>query len=1148
MNPVRPATSTIGMGLNSVAYKIMVRTGWTPGEPLGKSNKGILKPIEAKGQSGRTGLGFMNVIKCISGLIETRFNLLSAEKMIKNDLVNTVFDEDQRTKEYIEGMRPDIYVVCEGLKIMALLDTGSDITCISEALYKEIKGLNNKIPLIPVKGFQIRGAVGQRSAKISNQTILNVELTPGLKLDIPFLIVPGLVRSIILGFDFMKQNKLEIKIGKDIGVSLVHEGKTFFIFFKRLNDTMNVNITDSVNSNEQRDFVSEVKIGCDIGKEEKDKLINLLQNYDSLFTTKLGRANCYEHKIVMQHENPLMKRSYPIPYAYKDKMEQKLNEMEEMGIISRASTPYSSPLTFALKKDGSVRVLLDARGINKHMVAETEKPPMQIDVLNSFHGANYITTIDLNNAYFQIPINEEGKKYTGFTFNGKSYVYNVLPMGLKTSVGSFSRAMDTILGPDVREFCVNYLDDLAIITTGTLEKHLEHIERVLQKLSDAGLTCNLKKCEFICKEVKMLGFIISTDGIRTDPDKIKAIREFPVPKKVKQVRAFLGLCNFYRRFIPRYNENIVPLCELLKKGKKWFWGEKEQKAFDDLKERFIKTLMLHHPDFTKPYYVQTDCSGIGLAGVLYQYDDKGEMRVLGFHSKALKGPELNWTTTEQEFYAVVSTLKKFETYLRGTKVYIRTDHKALLFVPSMKLYNSRVTRWILYLEQFNYEVEHVSGKMNIVPDILSRYPPSSELIQEEKTICPEIAYTEKSTNKDLNKNLRDIKNLQNQDPVASQILNELRNNIGESANRLSSRCFIKDEKLYIKVGERDVLFLPAILIKDVTNQIHEEMGHQGAYKVIKYVRDRFYWPNLTKDIKIIVNKCHICQLSKCNNFKYFGPCQPIVTQNIGDLVMADLYGPLPSGKFGYQYILVVQDTFSKFVKLYPLRNATAKTVVTKIKQFVQIIQPKAIMTDNGSQFISKHWKKSLNELGVNTIYTTVRNPRPNSTERVNKELGRMFRTLCHDNHKSWATRLPDIEKLYNNTTHDSTGFTPCEVLYGEPNKMTFDRYLQMPREKLNISEVREKVRKNLKEQSEMRRKKYDARHKLIKFHVGDLVKIKRVTQSSAESKQISKFDLLYEGPYRVASIPFENVYILVDPESGDVRGKFNAMHLSKYYK
>lgn len=1127
-------------------------TGWKPGQPLGKLANGILRPITLKGQIGRTGLGYKNVEKHISGLIEKRFNLLSVQTMIEDRNLNTVFDEDQREREYFQGMRPDIPVTCEGHKIIALLDTGSDITCISEDLFNKLKSLNEKLPVIPVKGFQIRGAVGQRSSKINSQVNLTIQFAPELEMDIPFLIVPGLARAMILGFDFIKQHKLTLHIEK-LGIEIEHDKKSFFIAFKDFNEVMIVGKEDCANQKDIEktslgSFEEEVKIGCDIGELGKAKLLGLLKKYERLFSMKLGRANCYEHKITMQDDKPIVNRSYPIPYAYKDKMEEKLNEMEEMGIITRASTPYSSPLTFALKKDGRIRVLLDARGINKHMVAETEKPPMQIDVLNSFHGANFITTIDLNNAYFQIPINEEGKKYTGFTFNGKSYVYNVLPQGLKTSVGSFSRAMDTILGPDVREFCVNYLDDLAIITTGPLEVHLEHIERVLQKLYQAGLTCNLQKCEFICKEVKMLGFIISTEGIRTDPDKIKSIREFPVPRKVKQVRAFLGLCNFYRRFIPRYNESIQPLCELLKKGKRWHWGVEEQKAFEGLKDRFIETIMLHHPNFAKPYYIQTDCSGIGLAGVLYQYDDGGQLKILGFHSKALKGAELNWTTTEQEFYAVISTIKKFETYLRGSKVYIRTDHKALLFIQNMKLYNGRVTRWILYLEQFNYEIEHVTGKMNIVADILSRYLPNSEIIQEEKAICPEIAYLEKSSNKVVNQGLRNISALQEHDPVASRIMKDIRNENNQCVSRLSSRCFIKENKLYMKVAGREVLVLPNSLVDSVIKQVHEEMGHQGAYKVIKYVKERFYWPNLSRDVKKIVNKCHICQLSKCNNFKYFGPCQPIVTQDIGDLVMADIYGPLPKGTFGYQYILVVQDSFCKFVKLYPMRRATAQSVVTKIKQFIEIIKPKAIMTDNGSQFISHLWKDSLHALGIKTIYTTVRNPRPNSTERVNKELGRMFRTFCHNNHKGWASRLGDIEKLYNNTKHDSTGFTPCEVMYGKSSKMSFDKYLKLQKKRLNVQEIREQVRNNLKEQSELRRNKYNSRHKLVTFHIGDLVKIKRVTQSHAESKQISKFDLLYEGPYRVVAIPFDNVYVLEDPETGVVRGKFNAMHLSKYYK
>ncbi|CAK1595948.1 unnamed protein product [Parnassius mnemosyne] len=693
-------------------------------------------------------------------------------------------------------------------------------------------------------------------------------------------------------------------------------------------------------------------------------------------------------------------------------MEEKLNEMEQDGIITRTSTPYSSPLTFTLKKDGSIRVLLDARSINKKMVAETEKPPIELDVLNSFHGANYITTIDLNNAYFQIPINKDGRKYTGFTFNGKSYVYNVLPQGLKTSVGSFSRAMNLILGPEVQEFCVNYLDDLAIITTGTLDKHLEHIDIVLSKLNKAGLTCNLQKCEFICKEIKMLGFIISTEGIKTDPDKIRAIQEFPAPKKIKQLRAFLGLCNFYRRFIPNYSESIIPLCELLKKGRKFKWSGKEQKAFDFIKQQFINTIQLHHPDFNKPYYLQTDCSGVGMAGVLYQIDDNSEMRILGYHSKALKGPELNWSVTEQEFYAVISCLKKFETYLRGKKVIILTDHKALLFINNMKLFNGRVTRWILYIEQFNYEVQHISGRRNIVADVLSRYPPDGDLIQEDKNNSLEIAYTESEPNIELIEKLKSLTVYQLQDTESLAIIEKLKtlNTSIIKQNNKFKRYSLKNDVLYYKTNLQEVIYLPKALRQDIINQVHVEMGHQGPYK------------------------------------------------------------------------------------------STAKSVVTKVKHFVEIIKPKAIMTDNGKQFVSNHWKQSMSELNIKPIYTTVRNPRPNTTERVNKELSRLFRTLCHTNHKDWALILPKLEELYNNSYHNSTGFTPCEILYGESNEMSFDKVISKSKDKHNVGQIRQQVRKNLKEASRIRNTKFDKRNRLIKYNIGDLVKISRSSRSDADNK------------------------------------------------
>lgn len=854
----------------------------------------------------------------------------------------------------------------------------------------------------------------------------------------------------------------------------------------------------------------------------------------------------------MESQSPIVKKSYPIPYAYRERVEIKLRELEEQGVISRAPTPYCSPLTFVLKRDGSIRVLLDAREVNKYMIAETEKPPMQLDVLNSFHGASFISVIDLNNAYFQIPISEPSKKYTGFTFNGKSYVYNVLPQGLKTSVGSFSRAMDTILGHEVREYCVNYLDDLAVITVGTFSKHLEHLSSVLEKLDKAGLTCNLVKCSFFCKEVKMLGYIISTQGLRTDPDKVRAIQEFPTPKKVKHLRAFLGLCNFYRRFIPSYSLHTQPLCELLKQNC-WGWGNREQEAFEKVKALFIDTIQLHHPDLTGSYYLQTDSSGIGLAGVLYQIDKNGDTKIMGFHSKALKGAEINWTVTEQEFYSVICCLRKFETYLRGSTVIIKTDHKALTFIKSWKLYNARVTRWVNYLENFQYEVQHIKGRDNIVADVLSRYPPGEDLSQEDKIKLPEILYMGVKENSLLREKLKNISELQKEDTEIKDILMEIASSTLKNNTRLgriAERCVIENGILYLKIRETTkVIFLPAVLRNPIINQVHLEMGHQGTSKIIKYIRDRFYWKGLNKQVRKEIRVCHDCQITKSENISRVGPCRSIITENIGELVMIDLYGPLPTGTFGMNYILVIQDSFSKFIKLYELRKATARAVLGKVKQYFNIIKPKAIMSDNGTQFISKLWKEYMLQRGVKVIYTTVRNPRPNTTERVNKELGRLFRTYCGTNHKGWVNILPKIEVLYNNTYHESTQFTPCEILYGESTKLTFDSVLLSNNCKsLGVEEIRDQVRKNLQKAGEKRRERFNNRYHLIQFQIGDWVKIKRLNKSNAERKITKKFEPIYEGPYVIAANPYQNVYILTEPGTNKVRGKFNTIHLFRYYK
>ncbi|CAB3260074.1 unnamed protein product, partial [Arctia plantaginis] len=623
-----------------------------------------------------------------------------------------------------------------------------------------------------------------------------------------------------------------------------------------------------------------------------------------------------------------------------------------------------------------------------------------------------------------IPLHPESTKYTGFTFMGKSYTYLVLPQGLKTSVGSFSRAMDVILGVEVRSFCVNYLDDLVVFSRDDdIDVHFKHLDTVLALLKDAGMTCRLSKCQFI--------------------------------------------------------------------------------------------------------QTQTDSSKVGIAGCLYQLDKENQESVVGFCSKGLTPSEQRWTVSEQELWAIVYSLKKFETYLRGARTVIRTDHKSLSFINNWSLYSARVTRWIMYLQRFDYIVEYVKGKDNIVPDVLSRYARGAEDILEFRKLCPQIAMFTVPKAKKIITKLKDIVLLQRDDIELRKLLDHLRENPGSTIRGPKGQFVIENNKLMhrsFKSGQ-DKLVVPKAIHKSVVQAIHEEAGHFGEARIKRLISDRFYIPNLTKTLKQILRSCDLCQKAKHTNKSTVGECKAVLTNDVGEIVMVDWYGPLPVSRFGMQYILVVQDSFSKYVQLYPARRATTQAAIKSVVKYYGLIQIKTIVSDNGRQFTSKAWYETLQGMGIRVSHTTVRNPRPNSTERVNKELGRLMRSYCHGSHSSWALIITNIERCYNNTIHASTGYTPLEILTGERPELTVDSCEAIRvynKELLDVEMVRENVRKNLRQMAQCRISQYNKRHNIENYQIGDLVKIRRDNYSKKSDKVCKKFSLLYEGPYKVGGIPYTN--------------------------
>lgn len=1118
--------------------------GWTTGAGLGKNLQGISEPISSRPHYGVGG------IKHMTETYRKSSNAICYTEWVKAKNANI-------TSTTCSKPLPEIVLYYANQRITALVDSGSEITCISEEIYEAfIKP--NKPPMLPVKARVIKGAFGTKSKRITKQILLKVAIG-NEEFDICFLIVQGLIRSCILGVDWLGkyQGTIDLQNNK---LLIVNGGNTIDIpfNFNENSDTEGHEIEPEetevflLETQSETHSVAEVidrKIAeSNLSTENKLRLRHVMMTFKDLYSTKPGLTQLYQHEIQLSNHQPFARKSYPVPFALRPAVEEKLDEMINQGIIERTSSPYCSPMTVVKKKDGSVRICLDARGLNEKMISDLEGPPAIDELLQRFHGKIFLTSIDLVSSFWQIPLSEDSKKYTAFLYNGRSYCYKVLPFGLKTSVASFSRCMDVVLGQEVRDFTHNYIDDL-LIASANFDEHLQHIQAVCEKLRKANMTINLEKTSFV-KEVKFLGHILTPEGIQKDEEKVKAIMDFPKPTKLKQLRAFLGLCNYYRRYCKNYSEYSAQLNHLLKKGNPWRWGEKEEKGFLNIKQQFIKDVVLIHPDPKRSFILETDASNHGIGSVLYQTMEDGSIGVVAFYSRNLRGAELNYCTTEKELMAIVHSLQKFRLYLTGTEFLIRTDHQALTFLKTCKYLNERVTRWLLFLQQFNYRVEHIKGTENMVADTLSRYPSNTVTHGEQDPIV--ASFTVEGAG-ELLQEFKKLQNHQESDPLLGILIKHIKEKTEPSDKTIRRKLvqFSLENNILIytePVNKRKAIVVPVSLQEKLTWQYHQEMGHYGGQKVFTVMRHSFYWFNMKKKIKQFLRRCDICQKTKKSNSHLEGPLQPIIAREIGELVAVDFYGPLPKSRGGVTFILVAVDIFSKFIKLFPMKRATATTAANRIiNEYYSIIKIKRILSDHGSQFTSKRWRNPLTENGIQITYATVRNPQSNPSERYMKEIGRLLRTYCSNKNTAWASYIKDIEDCLNCIPHSSTGRSAIEIITGKkPRYMLHDAIEKiLPEQKETPAEIRDSVWQMLLTTSKKR--KDNRKHKQDRLQVNDLVLLKMNPMSSASDGVTKKLQLIYDGPFKVTQVLQENVYEISYLYTDVKRGNYNIRNLKRYY-
>ena len=469
--------------------------------------------------------------------------------------------------------------------------------------------------------------------------------------------------------------------------------------------------------------------------EQQKDLHKLLEEYQDVFSKEgdpISSTSMVEHEIhttgrpirqPFRRQNPIIREIE----------QQQVKEMLRDGVIRPSSSPWASPVVMVKKKDGSMRFCVDFRQVNDATIKDAHLLPRIDDTLESLYGAQYFTTLDLKSGYWQVPITEEDKEKTAFqTSSGQLYEFNQLPFGLCNAPATFSRLMDRTLAGLAWNICLYYLDDI-IVFSATWAEHLQRLKAVFERLRRANLKLGAKKCTLAAREVSFLGYKVTPDGLEPEPRLMGAISKLPPPINVAEVRSFLGLVGYYRRFVKKFSDKAAPLNALLRREQAWKWTEDCQEAFETLKGEIAARPVSAYPDFSKPFRLYTDASNIGLGAILAQ-KQQGKEKIICCASRTLNNAESNYSTTKKECLAVVWGVQVFRPFLVATHFEILTDHYALQWLRSMKSTSAILHRWAAALEDYRFTILHRPGKLQGHVDALSRLPTENLLFTVEGKI------------------------------------------------------------------------------------------------------------------------------------------------------------------------------------------------------------------------------------------------------------------------------------------------------------------------------------------------------------------------------------------------------------------------------
>lgn len=893
--------------------------------------------------------------------------------------------------------------------------------------------------------------------------------------------------------------------------------------------------------------------------DQQYQLYALLQSYKATFdhpSSVLGKATAVEHRIETGDAPAVRHRPYRVSLTERRLIQHHVEDMIVKGVVRPSSSPWSSPVVLIRKKDGSIRFCVDYRRLNKITRKDVYPLPRIDDALDTLQGSSLFSCLDLRSGYWQIPMAEQHKAKTAFATPDGLYEFNVMPFGLSNAPATFERMIDSVLRGMKWSTCLCYLDDI-IVFSATFEEHLSRLSQVLSCINNAGLQLNTKKCHFAARKVKVLGHIVTHDGVAPDPEKIRAVVDFPSPQNAKELRSFLGLASYFRRFVKGFATIAAPLHYLLRGDVPFDWDTACVDAFTSLRRSLASPPILCHFNPLAPTDIHTDASGHGLGAVLIQRSiTSNQEQVIAYASRTLSKPEINYSTTERECLAVVWAITKFRPYLYGRHFEVVSDHHALCWLSSLKNMSGRLGRWTLQLQEYDFTVRYKSGRKHSDADSLSRcpLPPKEPCVVSS---CPADSNPILATI-----SLDSFGAAQRSDAWISPIVEHInRRKLSTNTRFLKKiRDFAIHNGLlykhnYSPDGQRWLLVVPSSLRREILQCFHDHptAAHFGLFKTYARIRQRYFWPGMYRTVANYVQSCAPCQLRKRPSSPSSGLLQPIEPpRHPFEVVGIDIFGPLPLSAAQHRYIVVAIDHATRYVETASLYDATAEAIAPFILNNVILRHgaPRVLISDRGKSFLSRTVEAILQASKVNHRLTSPYHPQTNGlTERFNHTLADMLSMYISETHSNWDTVLPFITFAYNTAVQSTTGFSPFYLLHGREPSTTLDTILPYPphlsgEETLSQASYRTEACRQLARtrtllHQQASKRYYDERHQDRHFAPDDRVLIYfPLRQVGRSEKLLPK----YQGPYRVIQ-QTSPVNYLVEPEQHSTDRRTHGRHV-----